>query len=128
EVTGDLAFDADSTYAVEVSPADADRTNVSGTAALAGTVQATFEAGSYVGRNYTILSAAGGLGGSEFGALVNTALPAGFAAALSYTGTDVLLNLTAQLGNDQPLPGNQKKVAEAVNKFFNDGGALPPGF
>ena len=40
----------------------------------------------------------GGRGGSTFGALTTTGLPAGFAASLSYTSNDVILNLTAQLG------------------------------
>ena len=62
-----------------------DRTNVTGTASLAGTVQAVFAPGSYVARTYTILSAAGGLGGTTFNSLTTTNLPAGFAARASAT-------------------------------------------
>ena len=51
-----------------------------GSATLAGTVQAVFASGSYVARTYTILSAAGGLGGTTFNALTTTNLPAGFTA------------------------------------------------
>jgi uncharacterized protein with beta-barrel porin domain len=57
---------------------------------------------------------------------------------LSYTATDVTLNLTATLGAPPAptlgaLPGaglnqNQQHVATAINGFFNNGGALPPGF
>jgi hypothetical protein len=39
----------------------------------------------------------------------------------------VILNFTARLGG----PGfsiNQQNVANALNNFFNNGGALPPGF
>ena len=68
-------------YIVEVSPTQADRTNVTGTATLAGTVQAVFGPGSYIARTYTILSAAGGRSGT-FGSLTTSGLPAGFAAAL----------------------------------------------
>jgi hypothetical protein len=94
-----------------------------------------FGPGSYIARTYTILSAAGGRSGT-FGSLTTSGLPAGFAAALSYTGTDAILNLTATLG--QPtgpsalgatgLSGNQFNVANSLNSFFNNGGTLPPGF
>ena len=49
-------------------------------------------------RTYTILSAAGGLNGTTFNTLTTTNLPAGFTANLSYTESDVILNLTATLG------------------------------
>ena len=49
-------------YMVEVSPANADRVNVTGTATLGGaTVNARFAPGSYVTRQYTIVNAAGGM-------------------------------------------------------------------
>ena len=126
-VGGHLAFGAGSIYRVEVSPASADRTNVTGTASLTGgTVQATFLPGTYVGRSYTILSAAGGLGGTTFSG-VSGGSP-GFNVGLSYTSSDVLLNLTASLGTGTSLPGNPQAVASTLNNFFNNGGALPPGF
>ena len=54
--SGDLGFASGSFYRVEVSPRNADRTDVTGTASLAGTVQAAFLPGTYLERNYTILS------------------------------------------------------------------------
>ena len=51
-------------YIVEVSPTSADRTNVTGTASLGGTVQAVFAPGAYFARTYTILSATGGSTGT----------------------------------------------------------------
>ena len=142
-VNGNLTMTAAASYLVEISPTNADRTNVAGTATLAGTVQAAFAAGSYVTRNYTILSAAGGRSGT-FSALTTANLPAGFSASLSYTATDVTLNLTAALGALTILgvpnaPGgsgapacafniNQCNVASALNTFFNNGGTLPPAF
>jgi autotransporter-associated beta strand protein len=125
-VNGNLTFNAGSTYAVEVSPSVADRTNVTGTATLAGTVNAAFAPGSYTPHSYTVLSAAGGLGGTTFNAVATNL--AAFSTSLSYTPTDVLLNLTAALGAQQWLPGNQQNVADAINGFFNGGGTLPPGF
>jgi len=47
---------------------------------------------------------------------------------LSYTSTDVFLNLAAALSNGTPLNQNQQSVANAINAFFNNGGTLPPGF
>ena len=48
---------------------------MTGTATLAGTVQAVFGPGSYIARTYTILSAAGGRSGT-FGSLTDVR-PAG---------------------------------------------------
>ena len=138
-VAGNLAFQSGALYLVQVNPSTASSTNVTsgGTATLAGTVQATFASGSYLARTYTILSAAGGLGGTTFGGLTTTNLPSGFAANLSYTATNVILNLTAQLGTPTPGPnapgpntlsGNPQNIATALNNFFNNGGTLPPNF
>ena len=142
-VSGNLTMTAAASYLVEISPTNADRTNVAGTATLAGTVQAAFAAGSFMTRNYTILSAAGGRSGT-FSALTTANLPAGFSASLSYTATDVILNLTAALGTLTTLgvpnaasgPGapacafsiNQCNVANAIDAFFNNGGTLPGAF
>ncbi|APG12420.1 hypothetical protein BKD09_29205 [Bradyrhizobium japonicum] len=126
-VGGNLAFGAGGIYRVEVSPSVADRTNVTGIASLTGgTVQTSFLPGTYVRKSYTILSAAGGLGGTTFSG-VSSGMP-GFNVGLSYTPSDVLLNLTASLGLGGALGGTQQNVAGALNNFFNTGGALPPGF
>ena len=63
-VNGNLTFVGAGNYLVEVSPAAADRTNATGTAALGGTVRAVFGPGVYTPRSYTILSAAGGRSGT----------------------------------------------------------------
>ena len=141
-VQGNLAFQSGALYLVQVNSTTASNTVVSGSATLAGTVQAAFTPGSYATRMYTILSAAGGLGGTTFNALTTSNLPAGFTASLSYTATDAILNLTATLGQLASGPGapsgpsalacafsgNQCNVANAINAFFNNGGALPPNF
>jgi autotransporter-associated beta strand protein len=125
-VQGNLVLTAAAAYIVEVSPSQADRTNVTGTATLGGTVQAVFGAGG-VAQRYTILHADGGLGGTTFGGLTTTNL-SNFNASLSYSATDVFLNLTAALGAGTPLNQNQQNVAGAINGFFNNGGTLPPNF
>jgi outer membrane autotransporter protein len=137
-VQGNLAFQSGAIYLVQVNPATASSANVTagGSASLAGTVQAAFAAGSYVTRGYTIVSAAGGLNGTTFNALSTSNLPAGFTANLSYTANAALLNLTATLAqpNGPSALGaagfnvNQLNVANALNGFFNNGGALPPNF
>ena len=123
-------------YIVEVSPTQADRTNVTGTATLAGTVQAVFTPGNYTARTYTILSAAGGLSGTF--SKVTSSLP-GFIVSVNYTNTDVILSLTAALHlpllpeggvnvNPFGLNVNQFNVATALDTFFNNGGTLPANF
>jgi outer membrane autotransporter protein len=79
-------------------------------------------------KQYTILAAAGGLGGTTFSGLTNINLPAGFTDSLSYSGNNVLLNLTATLGSTGGLNQNQQNVVDALSNFFNNGGALPPNF
>src|SRR5262249_44234533 len=124
-IAGNLAFQSGAIYLVQINPSTASSTNVSGSATLAGTVQAAFVPGSYVTRTYTIISAAGGRSGT-FNTLTTTNLPAGFTASLSYTATDAILNLTATLGAlaTGGLSGNQANVANALNAFFNNGGTL----
>ena len=131
-IAGNLAFQSGALYLVQVNPstASSDIVTAGGSATLAGTVQAAFASGRYASRTYTILSAAGGLNGTTFNALTTSNLPAGFSANLSYSATDVILNLTAQL---HAIPGgglsiNQTNVATALDNFFNAGGALPPAF
>ena len=123
-VQGSLVLSAASSYMIEVSPANADRTNVTGSATLGGaTVNASFAAGTYVARQYTILNAAGGVSGT-FGSLINTNLPSGFQATLSYDANNAFLNLqlfTVPAG----LNGNQQNVANALTRFFNATGGIP---
>ena len=126
-VNGNLSFTAASSYMVEVSPANADRTNVTGTATLGGaTVNAGFAPGSYIARQYTILNATGVVSGT-FGAQVNTSLPSNFTSNLSYDTHNAYLNLVL---NFVPPPSgglgtNQQNVANAIVGFFNSTGGVP---
>ncbi|MCC8956343.1 autotransporter domain-containing protein [Bradyrhizobium sp. Pear77] len=139
-VAGNLAFTSGALYLVQVNGATASLVNVNGTAALAGNVQAVFTAGSSLSKQYTILHSAG-LGGTTFDGLKTVNL-ANFVASLSYTNTDVVLNLVSTLGPRPPVTpggggggiapgafnGNQQSIANTLNNFFNGGGTLPPGF
>jgi autotransporter-associated beta strand protein len=126
-VAGTLKFNPGGNYLVQVSPTASTQANVNGAATLGGNVLAVFAAGSYVPRQYDILHSAG-LGGTTFASLGTTNLPAGFTTSLSYTSTDVLLNVTAALGGAGGLAGNQQNVSTALNNFFNNGGTLTPNF
>jgi autotransporter-associated beta strand protein len=126
-VQGNLVMTAASSYMVEVSPANADRTNVTGTATLGGaTVKASFAPGTYVSKQYTIVNATGGVSGT-FGSFVNTDLPANFKSSLSYDANDAYLNLAL---NFIPPPGsglnaNQQSAANAIVGFFNANAGIP---
>jgi hypothetical protein len=125
-VAGNLAFKPCATYLNNLNPTMASIANITGTAALAGGVLAVFGPGSYAKNSYDILHAAGGLGGTKFGSL-SLSNP-NFTANLSYTATDVFLNLTGvTLGGGTSLNGGQQGVAGAINNAINGGGALPPG-
>jgi uncharacterized protein with beta-barrel porin domain len=136
-VAGNLAFQSGAIYFVQLNPTTASRANVSGTAALGGTVDAIFAPGTYVAKQYDILHSAG-LNGTKFASLATFSPPANFVATLSYSSTDVFLNLQSTLGGGGGGSGggsgasgftiNQQNVATSLNNFFNGGGALPPNF
>ncbi len=127
-IGGNLAFQSGALYLVQINPTTASFANVTGTASLVGTAQAVFAGGSYIQKQYMILESAG-LSGT-FTALGTNNLPVGFLANLSYTATDVLLNLTANLADPTGagFNRNQQNVATALNTYFNSGGTLPPAF
>ena len=122
-IHGNLAFQSGALYLVQVNSTTASLANVTGTASLAGTVQANIA--SATNKSYDILHSAG-LGGTRFNALVFN--NPNFGGSLSYTATDVFLTPTANLGAGSNLNQNQQNVAGAINNFFNNGGTLPPAF
>jgi hypothetical protein len=66
-VNGSLAFQPGSFYVVQVTPTTASATTVTGSASLTGgTVNAQFAPGTYLTKQYTILTAASGFGGTTF--------------------------------------------------------------
>lgn len=131
-VAGNLAFQSGAIYLVQVNPASSSFANVTGTATLNGaSVDALFASGSYISKQYTILTATGGLGGSSFSGITNTNLPSGFTNSLSYDTTHAYLNLT--LGFTPPpsfssFNVNQQNVANALINFFNTSGGIPMVF
>ena len=128
-ITGNLAFQSGAIYLVQVTPSAAASTNVSGTATFGGaTVNATFANGSYISKQYTILTASGGVSGTFASNIANTNLPQDFSDTLSYDSTHAYLNLT--LGFAGPNFGsglnvNQQNVANTLTHFFNANGGIP---
>jgi autotransporter-associated beta strand protein len=130
-VQGSLTFTAAATYLIQVSPATAANTHVTGTATLGGaTVAANFAPGTYVKQQYGILHADGGLNSTSFGSLVPTNLSPMLRAFLSYDGHDVFLNLGAAApdANAAGLNTNQRNVANAIVNSLNLMSGLPDAF
>ena len=131
---GDLTLSAGATYRVQVSPAQASFISVTktaggagGTATLGGaTVAANFAPGTYVTKQYTILSASGSVT-DKFGNLVNTNLSPLFKATLSYDANDVFLDLSPNSGAISGLNTNQRNVANAIFNSLNLAG-IPGAF
>jgi autotransporter-associated beta strand protein len=140
-VNGLLGFTAASTYAVNIDPTTSSFAQVTGAATLGGAiVNAIYATGSYVARQYTILTA--GSRSGTFGSLVNTNLPANFKPTLGYDATHAYLNLALNFTPTSPptssspggaptaggLNGNQQNVANALTNFFNTTGGIPLAF
>jgi uncharacterized protein with beta-barrel porin domain len=121
-VNGNLSFNPGSAYLIGISGSTASRTNVSGTAALGGTVTVAFQSSTF-NNSYTILSAAGGSSGT-FNAGTVSGLPGFLNANLGYTSNAVVLNLQSSIAATPGLAGNQLSVARALDTAFNAGPGL----
>jgi uncharacterized protein with beta-barrel porin domain len=126
-VAGSLAFQSAALYVVNLNPTTSSFAKVTGAAALGGSVQANFAPGSYVAKQYTILTATGGLAGT-FSGISNVSLPAGTSDSLTYSASSVFLNLAAGFTAFTGLNTNQQNVATALTNFFNTTGGIPGQF
>lgn len=122
-VNGNLTFNASSAYQVELAGAANDRTNVTGTATLAGTTQATYSGSTFTRAPNTILSAAGGLNGT-FQNLTTQGLPSFLFANLGYGTTDVSISLRSGMASLSGPGANRGAVARALDTAFNAGSGL----
>lgn len=126
-INGSLSFTAASTYMVQVSSSTASLANVTGAATLGNaTVSAMFTPG-MLKKQYTILSAAGGLGGTTFNAAVVSNMPT-VSATLSYDPNNVVLNVNVNFAQAGGLNVNQQNVAHTLTNFFNSTGGIPAAF
>ncbi|TPQ33121.1 autotransporter domain-containing protein [Bradyrhizobium guangdongense] len=126
-VTGSLTLQSSALYMVQINPATSSFTNVTGAATLGGSmVQAIYANGSYVARQYTILTASGGVSGT-FASLADTNLPANFHTTLSYDATHAYLNLVLNFvpPPGSGLSGNQQGAGNAIINYFNSNGTIP---
>ena len=124
-VAGSLALQSGAAYMVQIDPATSSSVNVSGTATLGGaTLKAVYANGSYVARQYTILTA-GSVNGT-FGSFVETNLPSNFHTTLSYDATHAYLNLilTFVAPPGRGLSGNQQNVGNTIINSFNANGGI----
>jgi len=111
-VAGNIDFSAGGTYQVEVNAAgQSDLINATGTATLTnGVVQVLPEAGTYnFSTDYTILTAAGGLGGTTFNSVTSNL--AFLNPTLSYDANNVYLNLTRNDVTFTSVAGTLNQIA-----------------
>ena len=130
-IGGSLSFVGAGNYIVEVAPANADRTNVTGapgTASLGGTLRAVGLGGTYtVGTRYTVLNASGGISGT-FGSL---AISGNFGTTrphIEYDANNVYLVLDQGAISPFLVGGtpNQRAVAGAVDTALLGGNQAAP--
>lgn len=125
-ISGNLTMSADSVYEARVRGAMADRINVAGNAALAGTLKLMPRGGPYVFKSpYTLLSAAGGRSGTFNKIDTAGTFGDGVNSQVSYTGNDVLLTLTPKPLTtfvSEDTPHNGIIIASAIDRAVTDGG------
>ena len=132
-VDGNLTFHGSSFYRVEVSPSAADRTDVTGTATLAGTVQAAFQSGALSGAQLHHPDLGGPLRHVRGLQEPRTCRRVSRRRS-TMTAATCCCSSTARLEPERHgLPpgafsANQRNVAQNANGYFNNGGALPPSF
>ena len=125
-VAGALTFAPGGIYQINLDPTTASFATVSGTASLGGgTVSAVWASGSYIQKQYSILTA-GSVSGT-FASIVNSNLPANFADTLGYDATHVFLNL-AMFVPPSANTVNEQNVANALVNSFNTNGGIPGVF
>jgi uncharacterized protein with beta-barrel porin domain len=126
-VAGNLAFQSGALYLLQIDPAAASSTNVTGTATPGGAaVRAVFAPGGYINRQYTILTATGGVAGTFDPLVVSNAT--NFRSTLSYDATHVFLNIALNFNPPTAMNANQQAVANAIIGFFNSNGGIPAVF
>ncbi|HEY7979082.1 MAG TPA: autotransporter domain-containing protein [Rhizomicrobium sp.] len=132
-VNGNLTFASGSNYVVALSPASASQANVTGTAALGGAaVKASYGAGNYINKQYTIVTA--GTVSGTFGSVTSANLPTNFSQSLSYDGQHAYIDLALSYVPPSPpaygngLTGNQNRVGNTLVDYFNTTGGIPTAF
>jgi outer membrane autotransporter protein len=105
------------TYAARIAEAGSDALEVTGTARLAGALQATFLSSSFAPTT-TLIAATQGITGT-FDSFVTVGLPALFDAVLTYDATTLTMTVSSDLTNLPDLTQNQNAVAAALDGIIN---------
>ena len=124
---GNLAFQSGALYLVQLNSTTSTFANVNGTATLSGLVGATFTAGSSVTKQYSILTAAGGISGT-FDGVATSSVPGGLVATLSYDANHAYINFALDFGAKSNLNVNQQNVGTTLTNFFNANGGIAVAF
>ena len=124
--TANLAFQSGALYLVQLNSTTSTFANVTGTATLSGLVGATFTPGSTVMKQYSILTASGGVSGTFEGVVASA--PGGLVATLSYDANHAYLNFALDFGPKSNLNVNQQNVGTTLTNFFNANGGIPVSF
>jgi autotransporter-associated beta strand protein len=125
-VAGSLAFSSGAQYVVQVNAVTASSTNATGAATLGNAgVNASFAGDATIRKQYTIVTANGGVNGT-FGGVTNSNLPANFSDTLSYDATHAYLNLN--FAAPAGLNGNAQAVINGLINSFNSNGSIPISF
>jgi autotransporter-associated beta strand protein len=125
-VAGNLAFQSGALYLVTLNSTSTSA-HVTGTAILAGTVGAALTPGGMVMKQYTILTAAGGVSGSFAGVGLTGGSPS-LTGALSYDSTHAFLNFALDFASIPGLNVNQRSVGTTLTNFFNANGGISTVF
>ena len=125
-VAGNLALQSGALYLVQLNSVSSTFANVTGTAALAGAVGASFAPGSTVMKQYIILTAGGHSGGFDGAAVIGSS--GGLVGTLSYDPAHVYINFSLYYGAPSGLNVNQKNVGTTLTNFFNANGGIPLAF
>lgn len=116
---GTFVQTAAGTLSLRVTQGSNDFFGIAGVARLAGTLEVPFQT-SDLSKSYRLLAATDGTTGA-FTSLTTPGLPALYATSLSYTGTEVDLNVAAGMAS---LPGttqNQRAVGAVLDNVINSG-------
>ncbi|MDR7282840.1 subtilase-type serine protease [Pseudomonas corrugata] len=127
QVAGDVTFEPDSTYAVELSPTSSDQIVTGGKGVIDGatvslslenspTLLTAGEVKSLLGNQYNILQAAGGIDG-RFGAVVPNYLFIGGSLDYSASGIQLAVERNAASFASVGQTPNQRAVAAAVEQL-----------
>jgi autotransporter-associated beta strand protein len=127
QISGNLSFVGAGNYIVEVSPTTADRTNVTGSANLAGTLTLVPTGGTYTpGRQYVLLNADGGVNGTFATGDLTGLFGNAVVVSVSYDPNNVFLNFAPNtIAQFLPAdaPTNARNVAAALDAGFLAGNA-----